>query len=142
MLPSAHGQLTKHGKGLPLAQIYVVDAHIIQGYTPCALVNLVVSATINDEKLVTCTFDVEVDHRGTRSRARRLSSVVDYLLHIKSQLDIATCILVLDVVDHALVSVILRSDQPQIIEFLIIPVLPSEHVESFFELFAFGCLFL
>ena len=82
-----------------------------------------------------------MDHRGTRSWARRLSSVVYYLLHVKGQLDVTTCILVLDVVDHALVSVILRPDQPQIIEFLIIPVLPSEHVESFLELSAFGCLF-
>lgn len=52
MIPARHRQLTDHGYGFPLAQVDIVDTDIVQSSAACVLVNLVISTTVNHQKLM------------------------------------------------------------------------------------------
>lgn len=52
VLPTSHGKLSKHCKSLPLHQIQVEDAYVVQGHTVSLSEDLVVATAVNDQNLM------------------------------------------------------------------------------------------
>lgn len=75
-----------------------------------------------------------MNHCCTFTGAGRLAAEVGDLGDVQSQLGVLARVLVLHIFNDSLVSVVLGSDEPEIVQALSVSVTTTKHVESFLEL--------